>query len=192
MKTRDQWKKRAKETNDPNAWATYKNFKHEVRNEIRTAEREFINNQIQKNPNNTNNIWKAIRFCIPNKSSSQRVFSKDDKTVADEFNQFFVSVGQNTVDKIKSLTNECGFEHKDSCNPRQYPLSEQFSFSITDSEEVGRIITSMSSSKAPGIDKIPIRVIKDCLTQILPTITSIVIISLLLPLSSLPFGKYQK
>lgn len=32
----------------------------------------------------------------------------------------------------------------------------------------------MSSSKVPGIDKIPVRFIKDCLTPILPTITSIV------------------
>ena len=32
----------------------------------------------------------------------------------------------------------------------------------------------MPSNKAPGIDKIPVRVIKDCLTPILPAITSIV------------------
>ena len=178
MKTRDKWRKRAKKTNDPNVWAVYKNVKREVRNEIRIAEREFINDQIQKDPNSTNNIWKAIRLCIPKKSPSQRVFSKDDKTVADEFNQFFVSVGQNTVDKIKLLANECGFKYNESLTPSQYPSSEQFSFSITDSEEIGRIITSMSSSKAPGIDKIPVRVIKDCLTSILPTITSIVNCSL--------------
>ena len=89
MKTRDRWRKRAKETNDPEAWIEYKNLKHKVRSEIRLAEREFIKDQINKNPNNTNNIWKAIRLCIPNKSSSQTIFSKDDKTVANDFNQFF-------------------------------------------------------------------------------------------------------
>ena len=52
------------------------------------------------NPNNTNNNWKAIRHCIPNKSTSQQIFSKNNKTVADEFNQFFVSVGKSTVNKI--------------------------------------------------------------------------------------------
>ena len=69
--------------------------------------------------------------------------------MADEFNRFFVSVGQNTVDKIKSLANECGFKYNESLTPSQYPSSEQFSFSITDSEEIDRIITSMSSSKGP-------------------------------------------
>ena len=36
------------------------------------------------------------------------------------------------------------------------------------------IITSIPSNKAPGIDKIPIRVIKDCLNPIVHTITSLV------------------
>ena len=34
MKTRDRWRKRAKETNDPEAWIEYKNLKHKVRSEI--------------------------------------------------------------------------------------------------------------------------------------------------------------
>ena len=32
----------------------------------------------------------------------------------------------------------------------------------------------MATNKSPGIDKIPIRVIKDCLPAILPSITSII------------------
>lgn len=179
MKTRDRLKKRAKKTNDPEAWTVYKNLKHKVRSEIRLAEREFIKDQINKSPNNTTNIWKAIRLCLHNKSSSQTIFSEDDKTVADDFNQFFVSVGQKTVNDIKLLANECGFQRTESFIPRQYPLSEQFSFRTTDSEEICQIITSLSSNKAPGIDQIPIRVIKDCLTSILPTLTAIVNSSLI-------------
>ena len=41
MKTRNYWQKVAKKTKDPLAWAAYKNFKHEVRREIRIAEREL-------------------------------------------------------------------------------------------------------------------------------------------------------
>ena len=116
-----------KKTNDPMAWSAYKNFRREVKREIRIAEREFVTDRIQKNPNNTNSIWKAIRLCLP----------RDDKTVADEFNKFFVSVGQNTVNKIKSLANECSFELNENWfTPRQYPLSEQFSFSVTDSKHI--------------------------------------------------------
>jgi len=72
MKTRDDWRKKAKKTNDPLSWTTYRYFRQEVKREIRIAEQEFVAKQIQRNPNNyTNNIWKAIRHCIPNKSTSQ-------------------------------------------------------------------------------------------------------------------------
>ena len=148
--------------------------RQEVKREIRIAEKEYVAEQIQRNPNNTNDIWKAIRHCIPNKSTSQRIFSKDNKTVADEFNQFFVSVGQSTVDKITSLTNECNLTLNQSYfTPRQYALSDQFTLSTIDYKQIERI-TWMPSNKAPGIHKIPIRVIKDCLNPIVHTITSIV------------------
>ena len=175
MKTRDDWRKKAKKTNDPLSWTAYRYFRQEVKREIRIAEQEFVAEQILRNPNNTNNIWKAIRHCIPNKSTSQRIFSKNDKTVADEFNQFFVSVGQSTVDKIPSLANECNLTlNQNYFTPRQYALSDQFTLSTIDYKQIERIITMMPSNKAPGIDKIPIRVIKDCLNPIVHTITSIV------------------
>ena len=175
MKTRDDWRKKAKKTNDPLSWTAYRYFRQEVKREIRIAEREFVAEQIQRNPNNTNNIWKAIRQCVPNKSTSQRTFSKSVKSVADEFNQFFVSVGQSTVDKITSLANECNLTlNQNYFVPRQYASSDQFTLSTVDYKQVERIIAAMPSNKAPGIDKIPIRVIKDCLNPIVHPITSIV------------------
>ena len=41
-------------------------------------------------------------------------------------------------------------------------------------EQVERIINTVSTNKAPGIDKVPVRVIKDSLSAILPSITSII------------------
>ena len=175
MKTRDDWPKKAKKTNDSLSWTAYRYFRQEVKREIRIAEREFVAEQIQRNPNNTNNIWKAIRQCVPNKSTSQRTFSKSDNTVADDFNQFFVSVGQSTVDKITSLANECNLTlNQNYFVPRQYTLSDQFTLCTIDYKQVEHIIAAMPSNKAPGIDKIPIRVIKDCLNPIVHPMTSIV------------------
>ena len=42
MKSRNVWRKTARRTNDPHAWSTYKNLKHQVRKSIRAAESEFI------------------------------------------------------------------------------------------------------------------------------------------------------
>ena len=102
------------------------NFRREVKREIKLAEREFVSNQIKKDPGN---IWKTICLCIPTKSSSKRTCSQDEKIAAENFNNFFVSVGNIMVDKINDLANDFGFEcNRDRFAPRQYPLSEQFSF----------------------------------------------------------------
>ena len=83
MKTRDYWRALARKTDDLFLWSAYKNFKKEVKREIKIAEMEFVQEQIKNNLNNGNCLWKTIRMCIPSKS-----FSKDDKDVANEFNQF--------------------------------------------------------------------------------------------------------
>ena len=97
MRTRDNWKKIAKKSKDSYAWLQYKICCREVKREIRLAESEYVNQQIQNSKNNANCIWKSIRSCIPKKSSTQRSYSKDHKSVANEFNQFFSSVGENTI-----------------------------------------------------------------------------------------------
>ena len=84
-----------------------------------------------------------------------------------------MSVGQNTANKIKFLAIEhCHDLHEHRFTPRQHPICKQFSFNCTNSKEIKDIIASIPSNKAPGIDNIPIRVIKDCIAAILPAITS--------------------
>ena len=102
MKTRNYWRDLAKKTNDHLAWTAYKNFKREVKREIKIAEMEFVHEQIKNNANNSNCLWKTIKMCIPAKQNNQqRPYSKDDKVVANEFNQFFSSVGQNANESIQ-------------------------------------------------------------------------------------------
>ena len=108
MKSRNYWRKIARRTNNPADWSTY-NLKHQVRKLIREAESEFVKEQIQNNPRNTNCIWKAIRLCLPKRSVTPKVYSKDDKTVADDVNNFFASVGKSTNSKIESLAEEHNF-----------------------------------------------------------------------------------
>jgi len=83
MKVRDCWRKLARRSGDPNAWTEYKNLRREVKREIRLAEREYIVDQQ----------------------------SRDDRTVANEFNRLFTSVGQETVDKINLLASPCDYDH---------------------------------------------------------------------------------
>ena len=57
---------------------------------------------------------------------------------------------------------------------QSYPVLEQFSFASVKCHQVEAIIKNMSSNKALGIDKIPMRVIRDCLQAISHPLTSII------------------
>lgn len=109
-------------------------------------------------------------------TASQKTYSKDTKLLADEFNQLFASVGENTVKKFSTLAVKFSYERNEPAFvPREYPPSEEFaSHSTAKWEQVQRINNAMSTNKAPGIDKVSIRVMKDSLSAILPSITSII------------------
>ena len=86
-----------------------------------------------------------------------------------------MSVGENPVSNIKTLTNEhCHDLHEHRFTPRQNAICAQFSFICTDSKEKKGMLASMPSNKASGIDNIQIRAIKDCIAPILRASTSIV------------------
>ena len=179
VKTRDHWRKLARQTNDTLAWAAYRNFKKEVRREIRLAEQGHVMEQIKSNPNNKRSIWKTIRSCIPKQAMHQKSYNRHEKIIANEFNTYFTTLGQVTSEQIISLAAQCNYDLTQQVVPAQeYPDDEQFSFRPMSSGEIENVIRSMPMNTAPGHDKIPIRVIKDSLPAVLLPITSIVNASL--------------
>ena len=91
-------------------------------------------------------------------------------------------MGENTIKKIQEMatTTDCNYKPgKTLFQAKSYPVSEQFSFTPVKCHQVEAIIKNMSPNKAPGIDKIPVRVIKDCLQAISHPLTSIINTSLL-------------
>ena len=68
MRTGDYWQWLARQINDSASWSGYRNFKREVKREIRLAQREFVEEQLKQNPTDVGNIWKTIRSWIPKKA----------------------------------------------------------------------------------------------------------------------------
>ena len=115
IKTRGRWRKLARKTGDPAAWSA---CKRDVKRELRVPQRSYVKQEIRKNTKATGNMWKVIPTCIPNKSIGKNCFSSDDKSVTNNFNQLFTSVGSNAVTKIKSLAKE------NNCTPSNYTPSQ--------------------------------------------------------------------
>ena len=85
------------------------------------------------------------------------------------------NVGGNTVKEITELVSKFDDELKNTAfTPRTYATSEQFTLYAVENKQVEATVNSMATHKAPGVEKIPVRVIKDCLPLILPSITSII------------------
>ena len=86
---------------------------------------------------------------------------------------FFISVGQKAADdsaelaRLHDLPTTPAYLCSTHCD-------ERFDFKAITSEEVRKVIMAMPSNKAPGYDRIPVFVIKDCLSYILPTLTVLI------------------
>ena len=93
--------KTARSTKLATDWEIYRNLREEVKSKLRV--RKDVWEELE-NSHNMNSKWKIIRNCIPRKESTQRVYTKDMKEVqANEFNQFFTSVGIGGYLKIAHL-----------------------------------------------------------------------------------------
>ena len=118
-------------------------------------------------------IWKIIKACIPKKSASCKAYSKDDKVVTDEFNEFFTSVGEATVEGTQSLADRSNYQII------LYPkvlLNSTAIFSWNSGMQ--RIQKgnqfNMPIGKAPGNNKKTARLLKNCLPSIVSTLTAII------------------
>ena len=49
-------------------------------------------------------LWKIIHHTLPSKEISKPTFTKDTEKLADEFNNYFVTVGENTIRAVKQLS----------------------------------------------------------------------------------------
>ena len=114
---------------------------------------------------------------MPRTEVSQPVYWKDVKTLANEFNAFFTSVGSSASEASKSLAAEHDLPILTPSTAWEGVVPEtrdEFLFHPISCRKVREVVQSFPSNKAPGYDKVSMAVIKDALPCILPTLTEIV------------------
>ena len=178
MFKRDQIQKVARQTGAKSDWNQYRIMRDVVKRKLRESKREYVNKELEKN-RSSNAMWKVIRKCIPRKESIKPVYTKDTKLHAEEFNEFFTSVGA----RAANLSEKLGVDYN---LPQIFPPQnvvihelDEFDFEVATPEEISRIVKRFSPNKAPGWDKVTVNFIKDSLPSILPVITDLVNSSLL-------------
>ena len=110
----------------------------------------------------------------PRKEVSHQVYSKDKKLLAEEFNDFFISVGVRAAEASKKLAIEYNLPFVQHLSHITIPETNELNFYPVPSAEILKIFQSFSSNKAPGWDKVTVNLIKDSLPSILPVLTELV------------------
>ena len=162
----------------PLDWKLYRDLREEVKTKLGGAEKGYIQEELERSQN-TRSKWKVIRSCIPCKETTRQVYTRD-KEVADEFNQFFTSVGDRASEASRSLLNVHNLAPLLAVVPdNEISEVDKFCFHPVSSREIQKIVMSLPSKKAPGHDKVSTSVLKDALPCILTILTVIVNRSLL-------------
>ena len=181
MKTRDQLHRRYLQTRDDLDWSSFKHSRNAVKRMLKNSEINYYMEEVQRHKNNPGSLWKIINQAIPSQGQDKISYTKDPKTVANEFNQFFSSIGSNTADASIRLAEENNIILEETpLKTIHMPSGSEdlFPFRTVTSEEVRRVISSLPLNKSPGPDKINSRILKDCLPVILGPLTNIINCSL--------------
>ena len=104
MDEREQVHKVACESGAAIDWEHYRWCRNEVKRRLCDAERNYVQKEINDNQSSSA-MWKVIRNCIPTKEKSRPVYLRDVTELANEFNEFFTSVGARAATESKRLAS---------------------------------------------------------------------------------------
>ncbi len=173
MKHRDSILKVARCTKLHSDWEKYRELRNIVKSKLREAEREYVRMELERS-HNISSKWKIIRNCIPRKETTQQVYTRDHNEVANEFNQFFISVSARAAEDSLSLIDLYNLPSPSTSGSTVIPESHKFHFEPVMCREVRRIVMAFQSNKAPGYDKVRMSTVKEALPCILPVLTDLV------------------
>ena len=124
MAHRDQLHRQFKFSRDVGDWSTYKNARQSVKIALKNAEEVYVRGEVLANKNNTTSLWKIINRCIPGKERKIQCYSKDSEQIANEFNKFFIAVGEKTSNAAAQVALDNNLNGPTSSSfPTSYPGS---------------------------------------------------------------------
>ena len=97
MKERDRLHQRFLCTRDIIDWDNYKSYRNNVKRDLKKAKNEYNSNEVWQHKDNPRSLWKIVNRLIPSKRKERQIYKGDHKSLANYFNQFFSSVGENAA-----------------------------------------------------------------------------------------------
>ena len=177
MRERDQAKKRAEK--DHNVWPRYKKLRNKVTSELRNSVQDYYHNLIEENSGNPKAMWKTINKVLNKCKTSAplnsvtlngRKYVRPDE-IAEAFNEHFVTIGPKLASKIEAPTDADPMAYvRNVVKDKRLP---KFLFKHVEVSYVKQEINKLKTSKSPGPDKIPIKILKDAVEIVSGPLTKI-------------------
>ena len=144
---------------------------------IESTKKDYFKKRLT-NSSNSKESWQAINELLNRKPKPTRVnqIIGDDKIItnnediANSFNQYFSSIGCRLSDNIRD----------NGTDPLSFvtPVANTFTFSPITTEKVIEALSQLNPKKAPGIDGISIRLLRDTIDAIAEPLANIFNLSL--------------
>ena len=160
-------KRKAKKTGKESAWRSFTRKRNFVNNEIKKANRSYINKELQENSTKPDRFWKTIKEIFPMKNKSNQIPNafklegkqiKDKKVISEEFCKFFSFIAIFLKQKTFIL-NYSILGYKPLY--KRYASLLNFRFQTISEIEVLNHLKKLKQKCATGLDNIPASFLKD-------------------------------
>ena len=142
---------------------SYKKYRNKIIELIRQSKQTFYLHHFEQNKKDSKTIWQGIHEIISSTKNKKggyvTAIIADDNTITDpieiaeNFNNFFTSIGTNLQKKIPPTK-------KNFTDYLKKPNSENFTIAPTTSDEIRDLIHNLKSSKSVGPYSIPTKIMK--------------------------------
>ena len=174
---RDDLKKKAVRLNSEYYHKAYKKCRNQVTKLIKKCKIEYFNAKL-KDCKNSKECWQTINKLLNKHSKSTTVNKVEvngiditgDANIAQEFNDYFCSVGPTLASNIP-ITNT---------DPLSYvtPVSTSFEFHAITYDELIKVVKNLKTNKSPGLDNVSTKLVKEAGDSIIPSLNHLFNLSL--------------
>lgn len=168
MKYRDSLQSQLKlDRHNTQLYNKYKEEKKRVKDKLQTEKKAYYHNQFRQSKGNSSQMWSNIRKIIPNIKPNNIITNEDNNDKAEDFNNYFASVGRKTFERCRSdlTSNDTTSDNIRVTHDTVYNTETNNFFrpKPVDVETVILTISKLRKTKSVGNDGISLNFIKDSL-----------------------------
>ena len=148
-------------------------MRNDLTQTIRNARSAYYTEQLNRSAGNSKGTWKVINNILnrkkdemPSHIATDHGELTDPLDIANHFNSYFVNIGQELANSIPLSTTN----YKTYLTPRNV---HSLQYSPVSEEEI-RMSLSQLNNSSPGHDEIPMKLIKDIITIIMPVVCHLI------------------